>query len=79
MQTTQQRAYVYHTRKKQACQRKKQRECKKRRNRQRQEARNLMFRLQKTIEIYQSYYLYTLIVIKLFMIVLSIERAILSD
>jgi hypothetical protein len=50
MQTTQQRAYVYHTRKKQACQRKKQRARKKRRNRQRQEARNLMFRLQKTID-----------------------------
>jgi hypothetical protein len=50
MQTTQQRAYVYHTRKKQACQRKKQRERKKRLNRQRQEDRNLMFRLKKTID-----------------------------
>jgi hypothetical protein len=51
MQTTQQRAYHYHTRKKkQECQRKKQHQRKKRRNRQRQEARNLMFRLQKTID-----------------------------
>lgn len=50
MQTTQQRAYVYHTRKKRACQRKKQRERKKRRNRERQEKRNLMFRLKKTID-----------------------------
>jgi hypothetical protein len=50
MQTTQQRTYVYHTRKKRECQRKKQRERKKRRNRQRQEERNLMFRLQKTID-----------------------------
>jgi len=51
MQTTQQRAYSYHKRKKkQECQRKKQRACKKRRNRQRQEGRNLMFRLQKTID-----------------------------
>jgi hypothetical protein len=49
MQTTQQRAYVYHTQKKRACQRKKQRERKKRRNRERQEKRNLMFRLTKTI------------------------------
>ena len=50
MQTTQQRAYVYHTRKKRECQRKKQRARKKCRNRQRQEARNLMFRLNKTID-----------------------------
>jgi hypothetical protein len=51
MQTTQQRAYVYHKRqKKQECQRKKQRARQKRRNRQRQEARNLMFRLKKTID-----------------------------
>ncbi len=51
MQTTQQRAYVYHTRKKkQECQRKRQRARKKRHNRQRQEARNLMFRLQKTLD-----------------------------
>ncbi len=51
MQTTQQRAYFYHTRKKKhACQRKKQRERKKRHNRQRQESRNLMFRLNKTID-----------------------------
>lgn len=51
MQTTQQQAYRYHTRKKkQACQRKKQQQRKKRRNRQRQEARNLMFRLKKTID-----------------------------
>ena len=51
MSTTQHRAYVYHTRKqKQACQRKKQRERKKRRNRVRQEKRNLMFRLQKSID-----------------------------
>ena len=51
MQTTQHQAYHYHTRKKkQECQRKKQQQRKKRRNRQRQEARNLLFRLQKTID-----------------------------
>lgn len=50
MQTPQQRAYFYHTRKKQACQRKKQHQRQKRRNRQRQEERNLMFRLKKTID-----------------------------
>lgn len=50
MQTTQQRASVYRTRKKRECQRKKQRERKKRRHRQRQEERNLMFRLHKTID-----------------------------
>jgi hypothetical protein len=48
MQTTQQRAYVHHTRKKRECQRKKQQQRKKRWNRQRQEDRNLMFRLHKT-------------------------------
>jgi hypothetical protein len=50
VQTTQQRAYLYSRRKTQECQRKKQRARKKRRNRQRQEARNLMFRLKKTID-----------------------------
>ena len=50
MQTTQQRAYIHHTRKKRECQRKKQRARKKCRNRQRQEERNLMFRLHKTID-----------------------------
>lgn len=51
MQTTQQRAYAFHKRrKKQACQRKKNKQRKKRRNRQRQEGRNLIFRLQKTID-----------------------------
>ena len=50
MHTTQQRAHFYHTRKKRASQRTQQRQRKKRRNRQRQGARNLMFRLQKTID-----------------------------
>jgi hypothetical protein len=51
MQTTHQRAYRYHTRKKkQECQRKKQRARKTRHNRERQEKRNLMFRLKKTID-----------------------------
>jgi hypothetical protein len=50
MQTTQQRAYVYHVQKHQACQRKTQRARKKRWNRHRQEARNLVFRLHKTID-----------------------------
>lgn len=43
MQTTEHRAYVYHTHKKRECQRKT------RRNRERQEKRNLMFRLKQTI------------------------------
>ena len=50
MNTTQQRAYFYHTHKKQERQRKKQQQRQKRRNRERQEKRNLMFRLQKTID-----------------------------
>lgn len=51
MQTTQKRAYYFHKHhKKRDCQRKKQQERRKRWNRQHQEARNLMFRLQKTIE-----------------------------
>ena len=50
MHTTQQRAYFKHTHKKRTRQRKKQRQRKARQNRARQEKRNLMFRLQKTID-----------------------------
>ncbi len=50
MQTTQQRAYFRHTHKKRARQRKQQRQRKARQNRERQEKRNLLFRLQKTID-----------------------------
>ena len=51
MQTTHTQAHYFQKRrKKQECQRKKQTQRKKRRNRQRQEARNLMFRLKKTID-----------------------------
>jgi len=50
MQTTQQRAYFRHTQKKRARQRKQQRQRKTRQNRERQKKRNLMFRLQKTID-----------------------------
>ena len=50
MSTTQQRAYLYHTRKKQQETRKTQQHRKKRRNRERQEKRNLMFRLKKSID-----------------------------
>jgi hypothetical protein len=50
MQTTHTRAYAFQKRlKKRVCQRKKKKERKKRCNRQRQEARNLLFRLRKTI------------------------------
>jgi len=51
MQTPQTRAYYFHKRRqKRECQREKRKQRKKRRNRQRQEDRNLMFRLQKTID-----------------------------
>ncbi len=50
MQTTQQHAYFRYTQKKRARQRKKQRQRKARQNRARQEKRNLMFRLNMTID-----------------------------
>jgi len=50
MHMTQQRAYIRHTQQKRARQRKQQRKRKARHNRERQEKRNLMFRLQKTID-----------------------------
>lgn len=50
MHTTQQRAHFKQTQKKRACQRKRQQQRKTRQNRERQEKRNLMFRLQKTID-----------------------------
>lgn len=50
MHTTQQRAHFKQTQKTQACQRKRQQQRKARQNRERQEKRNLMFRLQTTID-----------------------------
>ncbi len=50
MHMTQQRAYARHTQKKRARQRQAYRKRKARQNRERQEKRNLMFRLQQTID-----------------------------